>query len=126
MNMDDEDEYVDFYDFSKTYQNHPLMIREQNEVIDEGEPEDEDDEKKKGKKGDGSDSEWDDCDLESMDSKEAAAAADEVQEQVKDDKISDQKESSSFSEIDIPSADKDMGVESLSSLTSGEKEKTKH
>ena len=27
MNMEDEDEYVDFYDFSKTYENHPLLIK---------------------------------------------------------------------------------------------------
>lgn len=26
MNMEDEDEYVDFYDFSKTYENHPFII----------------------------------------------------------------------------------------------------
>ena len=28
MNMEDEDEYVDFYDFSKTYKNHPLLIKQ--------------------------------------------------------------------------------------------------
>ena len=33
MNMEDEDEYVDFYDFSKTYQNHPLMIQEKGDSI---------------------------------------------------------------------------------------------
>jgi len=27
MNMEDEDEYVDFYDFSKTYENHPLLLK---------------------------------------------------------------------------------------------------
>ena len=26
MNMEDMDEYADFYDFSKTYENHPLLI----------------------------------------------------------------------------------------------------
>lgn len=71
MNMEDEDEYVDFYDFSKTYQNHPLMIQEKDEVIQE-EGSDEEMDKKPKNKNDGSDSEWDDCDLESMDSKEAA------------------------------------------------------
>ena len=25
MNMADEDEYINFYDFSKAYQDHPLM-----------------------------------------------------------------------------------------------------
>jgi len=92
-------------------------------VIEE-EPEDEEGERKTKKKADGSDSEWDDCDLESIDSKEAANEA-KNQDQEKSS-ISDQKDTSSFSEIDIPSADKDMGIESLSSLTSGEKEKTKH
>ena len=28
MNMEDEDEYLDFYDFSKTYENHPLLIKQ--------------------------------------------------------------------------------------------------
>ena len=28
MNVDDEEEYVDFYDFSKAYENHPLLIRD--------------------------------------------------------------------------------------------------
>jgi hypothetical protein len=27
MNMEDEDEYVDFYDFRKIYENHPLLIK---------------------------------------------------------------------------------------------------
>lgn len=31
MNMEDEDEYVDFYDFSKTYENHPLLIQKDEE-----------------------------------------------------------------------------------------------
>ena len=26
MNLEDEEEYLDFYDFSKTYENHPLLI----------------------------------------------------------------------------------------------------
>jgi len=41
----------------------------------EEEPEDEEGERKTKKKADGSDSEWDDCDLESIDSKEAANEA---------------------------------------------------
>jgi hypothetical protein len=28
MNMEDEEEYVDYYDFSKTYENHPLLIKD--------------------------------------------------------------------------------------------------
>lgn len=30
MNMADELEYVNFYDFSKAYENHPLMIKTEN------------------------------------------------------------------------------------------------
>ena len=81
MNMDDEDEYVDFYDFSKTYENHPLIIRgeEKNAIMSEI-PEEEETKKKSKKEkteDDGSDSDWDDCDLESIDSAEAAKAAEE-------------------------------------------------
>ena len=28
MNIEDEDEYVDFYDFSKAYEDHPLLIKD--------------------------------------------------------------------------------------------------
>jgi len=28
MNIEDEEEYVDFYDFSKAFENHPLLIKE--------------------------------------------------------------------------------------------------
>jgi pre-60S factor REI1 len=28
MNMEDEDEFLDFYDFTKTYENHPLLIKD--------------------------------------------------------------------------------------------------
>lgn len=34
MNMEDEDEYVDFYDFSKTYKDHPLLIKQEGEEED--------------------------------------------------------------------------------------------
>lgn len=27
INMEDEDEYLDYYDFTKTYENHPLLIK---------------------------------------------------------------------------------------------------
>ena len=70
MNMEDEDEYVDFYDFSKTYENHPLVIKgEEKKSIMEEIPEE--GQKKKSKKDEGSDSDWDDCDLESVDSDDA-------------------------------------------------------
>jgi hypothetical protein len=61
MNMEDEDEYVDFYDFSKTYENHPLII--QGEEKKSLEPIKEE----KGKK----DEEWEDCDYEDMNSDDA-------------------------------------------------------
>jgi hypothetical protein len=82
MNMEDEDEYVDFYDFSKTYENHPLMIQSgSSDSITEEEGEDDDEPvkaSKKKKKAEGSDDDWDDCDLESIDSDEAAK---EIQEE---------------------------------------------
>ena len=31
MNMEDEEEYLDYYDFSKTYKNHPLLIKGEGE-----------------------------------------------------------------------------------------------
>ena len=34
MNMEDEDEYLDFYDFSKTYENHPLLIKDDKKAIE--------------------------------------------------------------------------------------------
>lgn len=37
MNMEDEEEYVDFYDFSKTYENHPLLIKDDKAIKEEGE-----------------------------------------------------------------------------------------
>tara|TARA_B110000285_G_C15062750_1_gene583300 strand:- start:494 stop:664 length:171 start_codon:yes stop_codon:yes gene_type:complete len=54
--MEDEDEYLDYYDFSKTYKNHPLMIEADSEAgsdagseagwesCDEEDAEDDDDE----------------------------------------------------------------------------------
>lgn len=27
MNMEDEEEFLDYYDFTKTYENHPLLIK---------------------------------------------------------------------------------------------------
>lgn len=31
MNMEDEEEYVDFYDFSRAYIDHPLLIKDGDE-----------------------------------------------------------------------------------------------
>jgi hypothetical protein len=66
MNMEDEDEYVDFYDFSKTYENHPLMIQgeEQKKKLESIK---EVKEEKKDK-----DVEWEDADYEDMTAEEAA------------------------------------------------------
>jgi len=58
MNMEDEDEYLDFYDFSKTYENHPLLIKEGTAIEGEAKTEDQ--------KPDGEE-EWDDCELEEGD-----------------------------------------------------------
>ena len=60
MNMEDEDEYVDFYDFSKTYKNHPLMIEPADNAIKEA-GEEEEDNKSEGSGG------WEDCDLDDDD-----------------------------------------------------------
>ena len=54
FNMEDEEEYLDYYDFSKTYKNHPLLLENENEIKEAGEKEEGDDE------GDG----WEDCDLD--------------------------------------------------------------
>ena len=35
MNMEDEEEYLDFYDFSKTYENHPLLKKKEDKAIKE-------------------------------------------------------------------------------------------
>lgn len=31
LNMEDEEEYVNFYDFSKAYKDHPLLIKDEEE-----------------------------------------------------------------------------------------------
>jgi len=65
MNMEDEDEYLDFYDFSKTYENHPLLIKksekQEPETIKEEEKEAENEE----------DDGWEDIDVEDEDSDES-------------------------------------------------------
>lgn len=74
--MEDEDEYVDFYDFSKTYENHPLLIKKQENDSEKDfsvEQVDEEDE-------DG----WDSVDEESLESGEDEVAADQVEIQIKE------------------------------------------
>lgn len=65
MNMEDEEEFLDYYDFSKTYKNHPLLLANWNDdgmmIKEAGEEEEGED------SGDG----WEDCDLDSdVDDKE--------------------------------------------------------
>lgn len=57
MNMEDEEEYLDYYDFSKTYKNHPLLIKGdgENAIKEAGEEEE--------VASDG----WEDCDLDDDD-----------------------------------------------------------
>ena len=73
MNMEDEDEYVDFYDFNKTWENHPLLIKDDgsNAIMEAKENDEEEKPKKKTKKTTDSDDEWDDCELEEEDIKSA-------------------------------------------------------
>jgi len=52
--MEDEEEYLDFYDFTRTYKNHPLLIENEMMIKEAGENE----------KTEGSDVGWEDCDLE--------------------------------------------------------------
>ena len=54
FNMEDEEEYLDFYDFTKTYKNHPLLI--ENEMMIK--------ESSENHKDEGSDVGWEDCNLE--------------------------------------------------------------
>jgi len=57
MNMDDEEEYLDYYDFSKTYKNHPLLLENEDDLMikEAGEKEE----------SEGSGDGWEDCDLDS-------------------------------------------------------------
>jgi len=89
MNMEDEEEYVDYYDFSRIYRNHPLLIKEDKTKAHEAPevevkaieaPKDPAAEKEDkvdadaGKEEEVNDagSSWKDCDVESMLSSEAA------------------------------------------------------
>ena len=60
MNVDDEEEYVDFYDFSKAYENHPLLIRDKKpkQLQNVKEKKEEDEES------------WEECDEKDFDSDE--------------------------------------------------------
>lgn len=56
INMDDEEEYLDFYDFTKTYENHPDAVIKEEEKV-----------KAQEKDKEASEESWDDCDEESLD-----------------------------------------------------------
>jgi hypothetical protein len=98
MNMEDEHEYEDFYDFSKTYENHPNAIQVSS--------------KKEKKDGDG-DSEavgeqWEDVDFEDADEVEEV----DEDEEEKVDTVKDS-DSQSFDIIDTPKKDGDAGTPSF-------------
>lgn len=70
MNMEDEEEYVEFYDFSRIYRDHPLLIKEEEgKEVKDDEKGGEVKEGEGGKEGEGNDDGWEDC--ESLDSAEA-------------------------------------------------------
>jgi len=84
MNMEDEDEYTDFYDFSKTYIDHPLLIKPAEEIketptIKEAPVDDE----------------WEDVDLE-----DAGSDEDEEDTNPKDVDSVEEEKSESFSIVD--------------------------
>ena len=96
MNMADELEYVNFYDFSKAYENHPLMQKSDDEDQDE-EMKDEssglkmNDQSKsqEWEKVEQNSAAWEECDLDSLDQNE-------IELQVGDDVPSFQKSNSDF------------------------------
>ena len=86
MNMEDEEEYLDFYDFSKTYENHPLLVKDSTLAIKEGNAKEEQDE-------DREDDGWEDCDVD-----DAASGEEEGDEEKADT-------SKSFSIVEKPETD---------------------
>lgn len=119
MNMEDEDEYLEYYDFSKTYENHPLLNKAQEiRAIKESEEE--------GEEGE----EWEDCDVEDMNSEEAEAELVDHEDievdssgkgtngsQVVGESEEAKKSDSSFADVSAPQSS-DFGIESLSSIKS--------
>ena len=101
MNMEDEDEYLDFYDFSKTYENHPLLLKEGEEgYVGEKKmkpvPEEAD-------KEDAAEGSWEDCDEMSLGSDEDA---DDDKEEVK----GDGSDSDGFEIVDAPSSTQSFSI----------------
>ena len=76
MNIEDEDEYVDFYDFSKAYKNHPLLIEEKKAKKLENVKE----------KAEDSEESWEECDEEDLSSDDQKIVNDnEVEIKMKDE-----------------------------------------
>lgn len=99
MNMEDEEEYLDFYDFSKAYGNHPLFVDTAQE------------ESKKANSD-----EWSECDLE--DGEESFSIVDEKSSQ--SFSIVDKPETTnSFSIVDKPetTTDEEFAITSVSSIS---------
>ena len=101
MNMEDEDEYLDFYDFSKTYENHPLLVKDSTLAIkEESAAKESDDKSEEGDDG------WEDCDVEDAASDEEEVEEEESQDTTKSFSIVDKPEtessSASFQIIDKP------------------------
>lgn len=117
MNMEDEDEYLDFYDFSKTYENHPLLIKDDTLAIKEAEP-DKEEESKAGAGEAASEGEgWEDCDMEDADSNDGKEEETTNSFEIVDAPSSET--TKSFTIVDKPSTEgDDDGIESLSSIQS--------
>ena len=93
VNMDDEQEYLDFYDFTKTYENHPLAIK-QTVPVEESKIKEEE----SGEEDEGS---WEDCDAQSLGS---ADQSDPEPESSKGFSIEESKKAQTESDFEILNA----------------------
>lgn len=135
MNMEDENEYEQFYDFSKTYENHPLADAKQE--VKEGES-------KVGESKEAEhDAEWEDVDLEDANEDDLNNESDEepAEKVNKNDQTpsseaefsviseEDAKNTDSFSKIDMASEQKSkterFGADSVSSIKEAKERKRK-
>ena len=71
MNMEDEHEYEQFYDFSKTYENHPETAKQENDKDAESKTEE---------------AEWEDVDLEDANEDDLEDDDDEINNADADEK----------------------------------------
>ena len=113
MNMEDEDEYTDIYDFSKTYKDHPLLIKPEEEIND-----------KLAIKEAPADDEWEDVDLEDAgsgddDEEEANSKADDSVEEEKSESftIVDKDRSESFSLVDKEKSESLAHIDSMKEIS---------